>query len=158
MEAFRQSFRLAWPLILSNLSVPLLGMVDMGVVGHLPDPAHLGAVALGATVMSVLYFAFGFLRMGTTALTAQAFGAGDTVDAQTALLRGFMVAAGLGILVLLLGWPVILARPNACSRRHRLSPRNSGSISRSASSARRPPSRASSCWAGSSACRARAGR
>jgi MATE family multidrug resistance protein len=109
MEAFRQSFRLAWPLILSNLSVPLLGMVDMGVVGHLPDPAHLGAVALGATVMSVLYFAFGFLRMGTTALTAQAFGAGDTVDVQTALLRGLMVAAALGVVVLLLGWPVILA-------------------------------------------------
>ncbi len=126
MQAFRDSLRLAWPLILSNLSVPLLGMVDVGVVGHLPDPAHLGAVALGATVMSVLYFAFGFLRMGTTALTAQAFGGGHDVDTQTALLRGLMVAAVLGLLVLVLGRLVIgaaerlFAPPPAIDREFRL--------------------------------------
>ena len=77
MNATRESWRLAWPLILSNLSVPLLGVVDTAVVGHLDAPRYLGGVALGALVMSVLYWLFGFLRMGTTALTAQAFGAAD---------------------------------------------------------------------------------
>ena len=77
MNANRRSW-LAWPLILSNLSVPLLGVVDTAVVGHLDAPRYLGGVALGALVMSVLYWMFGFLRMGTTALTAQAFGAADT--------------------------------------------------------------------------------
>ena len=77
MHAYREFWRLAWPLILSNLSVPLLGLVDTAVVGHLPSPDFLGAVALGSTLLSVIYFLFGFLRMGTTALTAQAFGAGD---------------------------------------------------------------------------------
>ena len=89
MHAYRESWRLAWPLILSNLSVPLLGLVDTAVVGHLPIAATIsGAVALGADVLSVLYFMFGFLRMGTTALTAQAFGAGDSVELRAKLVRG----------------------------------------------------------------------
>jgi MATE family multidrug resistance protein len=70
MTPYREAFRLAWPLILSNLSVPLLGIVDTAVVGHLPEPHYLGAVAIGAMVFTVLYFVFGFLRMGTTGLTA----------------------------------------------------------------------------------------
>ena len=108
MNAIRESWRLAWPLILSNLSVPLLGMVDTAVVGHLDSPRYLGGVALGAMVMSVVYWLFGFLRMGTTALTAQAFGAADPVETRAALARALLVAAGLGLLVGLLG-PVLLA-------------------------------------------------
>ena len=77
MSAYREAWRLAWPLILSNLSIPLLGIADTAVVGHLPEPHYLGAVAIGAVVFSVVYFAFGFLRMGTTGLTAQAYGRGD---------------------------------------------------------------------------------
>jgi multidrug resistance protein, MATE family len=65
---YREAWRLAWPLILSNLSVPLLGIVDTAVVGHLPEPHYLGAVAIGALTFNVLYFVFGFLRMGTTGL------------------------------------------------------------------------------------------
>lgn len=107
MSARRESWRLAWPLILSNLSVPLLGMVDTAVVGHLPAPHHLGAVALGATVIGVLYFGFGFLRMGTTALAAQALGAGDDAELRAVLCRGLLVAAGLGALVLAAG-PLVL--------------------------------------------------
>lgn len=100
MHAFRETWRLAWPLILSNLSVPLLGMVDTAVVGHLPEPHHLAAVALGATVLSVLYFLFGFLRMGTTGLAAQALGAGDRLELRATLVRGLLVALGLGLLLL----------------------------------------------------------
>lgn len=106
MYAYRESWRLAWPLILSNLSVPLLGLVDTAVVGHLPSPDYLGAVALGSTLLSVIYFLFGFLRMGTTALTAQAFGAGDAVELRTNLVRGLLIAAGLGLLVMAAG-PVV---------------------------------------------------
>jgi MATE family multidrug resistance protein len=108
MTARRESWRLAWPLILSNLSVPMLGVVDTAVVGHLPSPRYLGAVALGAVATSVLYFLLGFLRMGTTALAAQAFGAGDPVELRAGLARGLMVAAALGLLVLA-ATPIVLA-------------------------------------------------
>jgi len=71
-QARRRIATLAWPLILSNITVPLLGLVDTAVVGHLPDSRYLGGVTLGATLFSFLFWGFGFLRMGTTGLTAQA--------------------------------------------------------------------------------------
>lgn len=108
MHAYRESWRLAWPLILSNLAVPMLGMVDTAVVGHLPAPHYLGAVALGATVMNVVYFIFGFLRMGTTALTAQAFGGNASLEVRAILGRALMSAVALGVLIVILS-PVILA-------------------------------------------------
>ena len=98
MQAYRESWRLAWPLILSNLSVPLLGFVDTAVVGHLESPHYLGAVALGASVVSVLYWLFGFLRMGTTALTAQAFGAADRDETRAAFGRALLLAVAFGLL------------------------------------------------------------
>ena len=98
--ALRESFRLAWPLVLSNLSVPLLGMVDTAVVGHLPEPFALGGVALGANLTSALYFAFGFLRMGTTALTAQALGARDDLEIRATAWRAFLLTGGIGLLVM----------------------------------------------------------
>jgi len=70
--AMRRVWRLAWPIIVSNVTVPLLGAVDTAVVGHLPQPHYLGAVAVGALIFSFLFSAFYFLRMGTTGLTAQA--------------------------------------------------------------------------------------
>ena len=103
MQPYRESWRLAWPLILSNLSVPLLGVVDTAVVGHLEAPRYLGGVALGAMVISVLYWMFGFLRMGTTALTAQAFGAEDAEETRAALGRALLLAAALGLAVILAG-------------------------------------------------------
>lgn len=103
MQPYRESWRLAWPLILSNLSVPLLGVVDTAVVGHLEAPRYLGGVALGAMVISVLYWMFGFLRMGTTALTAQAFGAEDAGEVRAALGRALLLAAVLGLAVILAG-------------------------------------------------------
>ncbi|MFP4131735.1 MAG: MATE family efflux transporter [Thiohalospira sp.] len=90
----RQLRRLAAPLILANLSVPLLGMVDTAVVGHLEDPEPLGAVAIGATLFGFLYWGFGFLRMGTTGLTAQEVGGGGAVE--LVLLRGLLLAGLIG--------------------------------------------------------------
>lgn len=100
MSAFRESLRLAWPLILSNISVPLLGMVDTAVVGHLPEAHALGGVALGANLVSIVYFLLGFLRMGTTGLTAQALGSGDGEEVKAGLLRALMIGAGLGVVML----------------------------------------------------------
>ncbi|MXY05108.1 MAG: MATE family efflux transporter, partial [Gammaproteobacteria bacterium] len=64
-------------MILANLAIPLVGAVDTAVMGRLPDARYLGAVAIGAAIMNALYWMLGFLRMGTTGLTAQALGAGD---------------------------------------------------------------------------------
>ena len=100
MDAYREAWRLAWPLILSNLTVPLLGIVDTAVVGHLPQPHYLGAVAIGALVFNVLYFVFGFLRMGTTGLTAQAFGRADGDELRAGLLRPLLLAVLLAALLL----------------------------------------------------------
>jgi MATE family multidrug resistance protein len=106
---YREAWRLAWPLILSNLMVPLLGIVDTAVVGHLPQPHYLGAVAIGALVFNVLYFAFGFLRMGTTGLTAQAFGRADGDDLRAGLVRPLLLAALIAALLLAGGSLVIRA-------------------------------------------------
>ena len=109
MSAYREAWRLAWPLILSNLSIPLLGMVDTAVVGHLPSPHYLGAVALGAVVLNVVYFVFGFLRMGTTGLTAQAFGGSDLTECRAWLGRGVLLAGVIAIALVLLASPLIHA-------------------------------------------------
>lgn len=100
----RPLFRLAWPILLSNCTIPLLGLVDTAVLGHLPDGRYLAAVALGAVVFSFLYWGFGFLRMGTTGLVAQAWGRQD----QAALGRLILQALGLAFL---LGLTLQLLRP-----------------------------------------------
>ena len=73
----RKIWALAGPIIISNISVPLVGAVDTAVVGHLPEPQSIGAVALGALIFTFLYWGFGFLRMGTTGFVARAHGAND---------------------------------------------------------------------------------
>ena len=103
---YRRAWALAWPIILSNSSIPLVGAVDTAVMGHLPDPAYIGAVALGAGLFSILYWGFGFLRMGTTGFVAQALGAGDGAEARAALRRALVLAAGLALALWLLQRPV----------------------------------------------------
>lgn len=93
---------LAWPLILSNITVPLLGLVDTAVLGHLPDSSYIGAVALGATLFSFIFWGFGFLRMGTTGLTAQAYGRGDVDGVSLMLLRSLVLAMLIGIIIIAL--------------------------------------------------------
>ena len=109
MSAYREAWRLAWPLILSNLSIPLLGIVDTAVVGHLPEPHFLGAVAIGAVAFSVVYFAFGFLRMGTTGLTAQAVGRGDGLEIRAGLGRAMLLALAIAAALLALSPGIVWA-------------------------------------------------
>ncbi|MDR9405820.1 MAG: MATE family efflux transporter [Spiribacter sp.] len=106
-QARGRVFALAWPLILSNITVPLLGLVDTAVVGHLPDSRYLGGVTLGATLFSFLYWGFGFLRMGTTGLSAQAHGRGD-VDALLRLLgQSLLIGVVIGFALIALH-PVLI--------------------------------------------------
>jgi MATE family multidrug resistance protein len=88
--------RIAGPIMLSNLSVPLLGAVDTGVIGQLGTPEPIGAVAIGATILGILYWLFGFLRMGTTGMAAQARGAGDMAEVGALLTRGLLIAGAAG--------------------------------------------------------------
>lgn len=103
----RSVWSLAGPIILANLSVPLVGAVDTAVVGHLPGPEYIGAVALGALIFSFLYWGFGFLRMGTTGFVARAHGAGDRAELERLLLRVLLLAIGLGFLIIVLGRPIV---------------------------------------------------
>lgn len=102
----RAILAIALPIMLSNVSTPLLGAVDTAVVGQIPDPAHIGAVAVGSLVFTFVFWAFGFLRMGTTGLTAQALGAQDADEMVAALGRALLVALAAGIAMLALQWPI----------------------------------------------------
>jgi MATE family multidrug resistance protein len=103
----RKVWALAGPIIISNISVPLVGAVDTAVVGRLPEPQAMGAVALGALIFSFLFWGFGFLRMGTTGFVARALGANDQQALSDTLLRVLLLALMLGLLIILLSRPVI---------------------------------------------------
>ena len=103
---YRRVWQFAWPAIISNVSVPLLGLVDASVLGHLPSAEYLGGVAIAATLFSMLFWAFGFLRMGTTGLVAQAKGRKDTQAVSMWLLQSVMLAFAVGLILVLLS-PVI---------------------------------------------------
>lgn len=103
----RRLWALAWPLMLTNLTVPLLGLVDTAVLGHLQSPVYLGAVAVGANLFSILYWTFGFMRMGTTGLAAQAWGRRDEFAQIALLLRSVLLASGIGLLLILFHQPLI---------------------------------------------------
>ena len=102
----RQILRLAIPNILSNLSVPLLGAIDTAVIGHLDEVYYLGAIAVGSIVFDFI-FGVGFLRMGTTGLVAQAYGANDSSECKIILLRVILVALTASLFILLLQWPIL---------------------------------------------------
>ena len=97
---------IAWPIILSNLSTPLLGLVDTAVIGNLGDPALIGAIAIGGTVFSFLFWGFGFLRMGTTGLIAQARGANDQAEVKATFYRATILAGTIALALLLLRKPI----------------------------------------------------
>lgn len=99
-------WRIAAPMILSNVSVPLLGMVDTGVTGHLESPVYLGAVAIGAMIFSFLYTGVNFLRMGTTGITAQSFGADDNDGLRVSLGQALVVALLIAFTLIALRSPL----------------------------------------------------
>ncbi len=103
----RRVLRIALPLVLSNVTVPILGAVDTGVVGQLGEAAPIGAVGLGAIIISALYWVFGFLRMGTTGLVAQAHGQGDAAETGAILMRALLIGGAGGAAILALQWPLM---------------------------------------------------
>jgi MATE family multidrug resistance protein len=105
----RRVLKIALPIVLSNSTVPLLAAVDTGVVGQMGLAAPIGAVSVGGITLTAIYWMFGFLRMGTTGLTAQAVGAGQTGEVAALLTRALMIAAAGGLLVILLQWPIFAA-------------------------------------------------
>lgn len=102
----QRTWRIALPVIVTNVSVPILGIVDTAVVGRLPGPEFVGAVAIGALIFSMLYHGCNFLRMGTTGLTAQSFGARDGSEVRTWLIRALMFGFFIGAIMLVLQWPI----------------------------------------------------
>ena len=100
-------WHLALPMIFSNITVPLLGLVDTAVIGHLDSPVYLGGVAVGATATSFLFMLLLFLRMSTTGLTAQAYGAKNPQALARALVQPLLLALGAGALIALLRTPII---------------------------------------------------
>ena len=96
---------LALPNIVTNITVPLLGMVDMAIVGRLGTD-HIGAIAIGTQIFNLVYWNFGFLRMGTSGFTAQAYGARDYNEALRILVRALSIAAAVAAALILLQWPV----------------------------------------------------
>ena len=106
---YQRVWQFSWPAIICNLSVPLLGLVDSAVLGHLPAAFYLGGVAIGSTLFSVIFWAFGFLRMGTTGLVAQAYGRGDNASVYQWLLFPLMLAVVVGFTLMLLT-PLIISQ------------------------------------------------
>jgi MATE family multidrug resistance protein len=103
----RRVLSLAVPIVLANLTQPILGVVDTAVAGHLDGASYLGGVALGGLVFNFVFWGFGFLRMGTTGLVAQAWGANDQAGLRTNLVRALLLALAIGAGVLLLQTPLI---------------------------------------------------
>ncbi len=102
----RRVLKIALPIVLSNATVPILGAVDTGVVGQLGLAAPIGAVGIGAITITALYWILGFLRMGTTGLTSQAQGAGDSAEVAAMLSRALMIGVVAGVVLILLQAPL----------------------------------------------------
>ena len=103
----RQLLALALPMILSNITVPLLGLVDTAVVGHLSNAYYLGGVAVGSTIITLIIWLLGFLRMATTGLVAQAYGANDTQQQYRLLVQAASLALIFGFSAILLQYPIV---------------------------------------------------
>jgi len=102
----RSILHTAWPIILANSSVPLLGLVDTAIIGHTGDSTNLGAIALGALIFNLVYWSFGFLRMGTTGFVAHADGAANEAEVRAAFARALLFAVVIGLSLIALQWPI----------------------------------------------------
>jgi len=102
----KKVLQLAIPNIISNITIPLVGMVDMAVIGRLDSEVYIGAIALGSMIFNLIYWTFGFLRMGASGITAQAFGAKNNSEISATLIRGLFVGAAGALLMLLIQVPI----------------------------------------------------
>ena len=102
----RQILQLALPSIISNITVPLLGMIDVAIVGHMGSAVYIGAVAVGSMIFNLVYWLFGFLRMGASGMTAQALGRRDLTEVTMLLSRSLAIALGIAFLLIILQIPL----------------------------------------------------
>jgi MATE family multidrug resistance protein len=105
----RRVLAIALPIVLSNATVPILGAVDTGVIGQMGSAAAIGGVGIGAVILTAIYWIFGFLRMGTTGLAAQAVGARDGAEVAAILSRALLIGAAGGVALILLQVPLFAA-------------------------------------------------
>ena len=103
----RRILRIAIPSIISNITVPLLGLIDVTIVGHLGSPAYIGAIAVGGMLFNIIYWIFGFLRMGTSGMTSQAYGQHDLNEITRLLLRSVGVGLFIALCLLILQYPIL---------------------------------------------------
>lgn len=112
----KEILNIAIPSIISNITVPLLGMVDVAIMGHLGNAAYIGAIAVGTMIFNVIYWLFGFLRMGTSGMTSQAYGARNLEEVTKLLLRSQLIGLLIALAIILLQYPIaqgalLLMRP-----------------------------------------------
>lgn len=103
----KEILHIALPAIVTNITVPLLGLIDVAITGHLGQTAYIGAIAVGSMLFNVVYWLFGFLRMGTSGMTAQAYGRGDADEAARLLIRGLCVGLTVALVLLFLQVPLL---------------------------------------------------
>ena len=102
----KKIFRLALPNIITNITVPLLGMIDIAVAGRLGSAVYIGAIALGANIFNMIYWNFGFLRMSSSGFASQAYGARDFAESMNVLIRSLAIGLGIGLTIILLQYPI----------------------------------------------------
>lgn len=102
----REILQIALPSIVSNITVPLLGLIDVTIVGHLGAASYIGAIAVGGMLFNIIYWIFGFLRMGTGGMTSQAYGRGDETEMMRLLTRSTGVGIMIALILILLQYPI----------------------------------------------------
>ncbi|WP_288179853.1 MATE family efflux transporter, partial [Bacteroides sp. CAG:633] len=102
----RQILQIALPSIVSNITVPLLGLIDVAIVGHLGAPAYIGAIAVGGMLFNIIYWIFGFLRMGSSGMTSQALGRRDLPEVVRILLRSVGIGMAVAAVLIALQVPI----------------------------------------------------
>lgn len=102
----REILQIALPSIVSNITVPLLGLIDVTIVGHLGAASYIGAIAVGGMLFNIIYWIFGFLRMGTGGMTSQAYGRGDEAEMMRLLTRSTGVGMLIALTLIILQYPI----------------------------------------------------
>lgn len=102
----KKIFKLALPNIITNITVPLLGMIDIAIAGHLGSAVYIGAIALGANIFNMIYWNFGFIRMSSSGFTAQAYGARNLTETMNVFIRSLAIGLAIGLFIVLLQYPI----------------------------------------------------